>query len=115
MSNALVPYAASGPVGAAAPAGAASAARAALSLYKPTGAPGRTGDPVADLEAKLKYINETVPNRVTNVSGRRASEAAERPRREPRAHAPPQHRRRGLGRLPRLPDGALWRRCPHLH
>lgn len=39
-------------------------------VVAPTGPPGRTGDPVKDLEAKLKYIQDTVPNKVSNVSGR---------------------------------------------
>ena len=41
-------------------------------------AQGHTGDPVKDLEAKLKFIQEHVPTRISNVSGRHTH-----------AHAPP--------------------------
>ena len=33
---------------------------------------GHTSDPVKDLEAKLKFIQEHVPTRISNVSGRHA-------------------------------------------
>ena len=37
---------------------------------------GHTGDPVKDLEAKLKFIQEHVPTRISNVSGRQAHGSA---------------------------------------
>jgi hypothetical protein len=43
--------------------------RALAAFRAPTGLPGNTGDPVADLEAKLRYIQEVVPNKISNVSG----------------------------------------------
>jgi hypothetical protein len=39
---------------------------------------GHTGDPVKDLEAKLKFIQEHVPTRISNVSGRHACAAVGR-------------------------------------
>jgi len=46
-------------------------------VVAPTGQPGRTGDPVKDLEAKLKYIQDTVPNKISNVSGRHGASVAQ--------------------------------------
>lgn len=54
MHGAIQPYVA--------PAAAAPVGERALVAHKPM-RPGLTGDPVADLEAKLKFINDTVPNR----------------------------------------------------
>ena len=92
---------------------------------------GHTGDPVKDLEAKLKFIQDNVPTRIQNVSGRhaharsathtarlRSSLPQERPLSLPRCVAhpdsvlagsrtrrAPQPSRRGVGRVPPVPDG----------
>ena len=46
----------------------------AIVEHKPEAGPaGHTGDPVKDLEAKLKFIQDNVPTRISNVSGRRGA------------------------------------------
>ena len=96
------------------------AAHAQSALCLCHAAQGHTGDPVKDLEAKLKFIQEHVPTRIQNVSGRSVLVCPLRA--DATTHTTPafllvltflcasralQPSWRGVGRVPSIPHGMV--------